>query len=273
MNLTQQLQVLILFGAILLISGGFIILRKTAKFQNKWSANGSLAQEKQFVQPANMVHYVGLAAIIINTIGILSLAESGYGLLGLYLCLLVLLIACMSLTLGNNIYQMKKDNTTTKLEKRMYDLEMREIIPIQRNFKCCGIQKYTDYTGLWRLWRDPYEAGPRTEGKKFSGVVSFGDRKSRSKGFEELDRLNEQEVQEYEGSTRSNYPVFDKDGDSSQEEGDEMGEIGLDLTADQVQRIAIPFSRLMRVFRGSPLPVADKVIPRMIDDWMTVLYK
>lgn len=97
---------------------------------------------------------VGLFMLITGSVGITGLIYEILPLLCTFYCLLwVFVIICFISGIILRVRISDENNITRiNLEALISTLSPQRVNRFQSNYRCCGIDKYTDYITLWKLW-------------------------------------------------------------------------------------------------------------------------
>lgn len=96
---------------------------------------------------SDVAFYMAIVTFLIGVFGIIAISINCYGMLIVYFILLVLITLAMT-TYGCLYYEeVRHDNgdAVRSLAVQLSAMTREQLISIQREFHCCGIDKYTDY--------------------------------------------------------------------------------------------------------------------------------
>lgn len=173
----QSIKILALILTCLLFVSGVVLAIRGVMCVSVWDLNAT-----QFVavfkEGCSVAFYMGLIVIITSILGLISICASKYKLMIIY-DVLVLILAIILLIYGLILWvgiKSEHSKLLIKLKATINGLSPEALDGIQTNFKCCGIEKFTDYIMLARLWNmsDASGAsGARPKSKTFKNDTKF----------------------------------------------------------------------------------------------------
>lgn len=96
---------------------------------------------------------LGVAAVTVAIVifGWMAIMCNGYGMLVVYLILLCVLTIVTIIGLIAFLIAPWTSNVQ-RLKSAIENLSPEQLNPLQRRFHCCGVEKYTDYFMIWKVW-------------------------------------------------------------------------------------------------------------------------
>lgn len=146
----QNIKLLALICTALNSAAAIALIARAFPDRNIWSRS---ALGTIFQSPFDYALIFGIIYLLITIFGYIAICLNGYGMLIVY----NILLACSAIILiiyGAFLWSQcnsEHPKIGGKLTALIHTLSPRELDRIQGTFRCCGVEKYTDYLTLWDM--------------------------------------------------------------------------------------------------------------------------
>lgn len=158
----QSIKLLNIFVTLILIVIAFLLLVKAVMFRSLWERHlGDLGMH--FALGAEYSIVLSTSIILVCGYGLLCLLVFDLKHMPhvIYLIGLILLMALAIIGNACFLAEPREYNINViRLKSKFGWLNPAQLDLIQRDFHCCGIEKYTDYIMIWKQWGAPYMETP-----------------------------------------------------------------------------------------------------------------
>lgn len=147
-----SLKALALYSTCVVLLFGLVLIIQALRFQSKWIMLIDITDNStRFI--SNWCLYLGLVIILLSIYGFCCILCNTWFMALSYFVLYITLVA---VTVVSNwvLFNELKYNTMPvyRIRDQINRLDKEQLDHVQRMFKCCGIEKYTDYFMIWRMW-------------------------------------------------------------------------------------------------------------------------